>query len=161
MLETRVNFMKKQDLPNFSTKNTKEQILSAYAQALEQLNQKEMTVEIAQKSIEKEQLIEKMEKVSNESIVADLGITKPKVISQFYALSGSLLVEFKKLIDIQIAIAFENQHLREVYGIKEKEALTKELTALSDQPTKQVQDIACKAIESSSQQYIYQSSEAA
>ena len=44
---------------------------------------------------------------------------------------------------------------------KERDALTKELTALSDQATKKVEDTACKVIESSSQQYIYQSSEAA
>jgi hypothetical protein len=152
--QNREFFMKKRELPDVSNKNTKEQILADYSQTLGQINQKKMPIEMAQKSVEKRQLIEKVEKVSDESIIAELGIVKSKVINQLDALSGSLLVEFKKLIDIQAVIAFENQHLQEVYGIKE-------LTMRSDQATKQVQDIACKALESSSQQYICQASEAA
>ena len=110
--------MKKQDLPEVSTKNTKEQILAAYEQALEQLNKREVPIADVQKLAEKVQLTDKVTKITNDSIVSELGSLKSKIISQLDTLSSNLLLEFKKLSDIQVAIAFEKQHLEDLYGIK-------------------------------------------
>ena len=64
--------------------------------------------------------------------------------------------------DYEIQLQLKNQHL-ETYlqKIKEQENLIKELTIRADLATKQVQDIACKALESSTQRFVYQASEAA
>lgn len=113
------DFMKKPILPNVSSKNTKEQILEAYTQALDQLQQKEMPLADVQKITEKEQLTERVSKVTNEGIVSELGTLKSEIIRQLDTLSSQLLVEFKQLTDIQAVIAFEQQHLEYVYGIKE------------------------------------------
>ena len=111
--------MKKSTLPNVSSKNTKDQILEAYTQALEQLQQKEIPIADTQKASEKMQLTERVNKITNEGIVCELGTLKSDIIRQLDGLSSQLLLEFKKLTDIQSVIAFEQQHLEEVYNIKE------------------------------------------
>jgi len=111
--------MKKSSLPEVSTKSTKEQILAAYAQALEQLQQKEIPIADQQKAAEKKELTDRISKVTNDGIVSELGTLKSEIIRQLDSLSSQLLVKFKKLTDIQAVIAFEQQHLEDVYGIRE------------------------------------------
>ena len=50
--------MKKQDLPDVSTKNTKEQILAPYSQALEHINQKKAPMAGVQRFAKESQSIE-------------------------------------------------------------------------------------------------------
>ena len=111
--------MKKLSLPEVSTKSTKEQILAAYTQALEQLQQKEIPIADLQKATEQKYLTERISTVTNDGIVSELGTLKSEIIRQLDVLSSQLLVEFKKLTDIQAVISFEQQHLEDVYGIKE------------------------------------------
>jgi hypothetical protein len=99
--------MKKPILLSVSSKNTKEQILEAYTQALDQLQQREMPLADVQKIMEKEQLTERVSKVTNQGIVSEMGTLKSDIIRQLDTLSSQLLVEFKKLTDIQAVIAFE------------------------------------------------------
>ena len=141
--------MKKQILPDVSTKNTKEQILSAYAQAL--LKNQLQDLEVPEKKL----VCPEQHLVTLQQGVEDC----PK----------NLLVAVKETENNLSAVLLKNsefenqlQHKTQalefyLYKIKEKNVLIKELTARSDQATKW----ACKALELSSQRYLYQVSEAA
>lgn len=140
--------MKKSTLPNVSSKNTKEQILEAYTQALEQLQQKEIPIADIQKASEKTQLTERVNKITNEGIVSELGTLKSDIIRQLDTLSSQLLLEFKTLTDIQSVIAFEQQHLEEVYNIKESaQSLAALLQAHAEKEQKLEEELSIKKAE--------------
>ncbi len=110
----------KEKIPELSVKNTKEQILAAYNQALSLLNTKQQdNPENQKKNQEKMSLIESTSKISTETILTDLNSLKLKIIKQIESLSESLLNESAQLHNIREAIAIEQKHLEELYQIKE------------------------------------------
>lgn len=112
--------MTKKEQPVLSTKNTKEQILAAYNEALEKLQQ----VQISSPKEEKQQqdniaIIKKATGESADSILKQLSELKLNAIKQVDVLSDSLLVEFDRLSHLKKAVLLEQRHLEELYGIKE------------------------------------------
>ena len=112
--------MKKTDLPEISPKNTKEQILTAYNEVLEKLNEKQAEVPLETRKREEEKsVVAKAATHSPTTIISELANIKLKSIKQLDGLSEELLGEFQKLSDIRQAISSEQQHLEELYQIKE------------------------------------------
>lgn len=112
--------MKKPELPEISPKNTKDQIFAAYSEVLEKLNEKQAEIpqEIKKKQEEKT-VVTKAAAHSPDAIVSDLSGIKLKTIKQIDVLSEELLGEFQKLSDLRQAIASEQNHLEDLYQIKD------------------------------------------
>lgn len=112
--------MKKTANPEVSTKSTKDQILAAYNEVLEKLNEKqaEIPLEIKKKQEEKT-VVTRSVAHSPDTIVSELSGIKLKAMKQLDGLSEELLGEFQKLSDIRQAISSEQSHLEELYQIKE------------------------------------------
>ena len=112
--------MKKIVHSDVSPKSTKDQILAAYNEVLEKLNEKQTEIpqEIKKKQEEKV-VVTKAAAYSPDTIVSDLSGIKLKTIKQLDALSEELFGEFQKLSDIRQAIDSEQKHLEELYQIKE------------------------------------------
>ena len=112
--------MKKTESPEISAKSTKDQIFSAYNEVLQKLNEKQAEIpqEIKKKQEEKT-IITKAAAQSPDTIVSDLSLIKLKTLKQLDGLSEELLGEFQKLSDIRQAISSEQNHLEELYQIKE------------------------------------------
>lgn len=112
--------MKKESLPEVSIKSTKDQILAAYNQALEKLNEQQIASPQEEKhQQEKEAVVKKASSHSSDSILSDLSALKSKTIKQIDSLSEQLLGEFEKLANVREAISLEQRHLEELYQIKE------------------------------------------
>ena len=112
--------MKKAVSPEVSSKSTKDQILSAYNEVLEKLNEKQTQVpQEAKKKEEQKAVIIKATAHSSDGIISDLSGIKLKTIKQLDVLSEELLEEFQKLSDLREAISLEQTHLEELYQIKE------------------------------------------
>ena len=121
--------MTKKQEPEITTKNTKEQILAAYQQALAQLTQKDVTnnPEANKKQIDEKAIIAKAIQHTSLDIFADLGSLKSNLIKEIDTITQQLVDEFAKLNNVRKAIEIEQKYLDEVYGIKEN---TNALSAL-------------------------------
>ncbi len=112
--------MKKATTPEISPKNTKEQILSAYQEVLEKLNEKQPQIpQETRKKEEEQSVVAKAVSHSSDGIISGLSGVKLKAIKQLDTLSEELLAEFEKLSDLREAISLEQKHLEELYQIKE------------------------------------------
>lgn len=111
---------KKKDLPEVSTKSTKDQILSAYKEVVERLeeNQIQSPLYEKKKSDEKE-IIHKSSQTSLEGIVSHLASLKITLTKNIDGLSEDLVREFDKLSELKQAIEIEQKHIHELYEIKE------------------------------------------
>src|SRR5262249_26026108 len=111
---------KKETSTDISVKSTKEQILAAYHQVLDQLNEKQVASPEEQKKKEEEKaVLNKVNSSSSESIITDLASLKSKAIKQIDAISEELLTEFEKLTNLKEAINLEQNHLQDLYQINE------------------------------------------
>jgi hypothetical protein len=112
--------MMKKPLPDVSLKSTKDQILSAYHEVLEKLKEKPIdSPQVLQTRQEEKTVVTKASAHSPEAIVADLSGLKLKTIKQLDGLSEELLGEFQKLSELRQAVVLEQQHLEDLYEIKE------------------------------------------
>jgi phage protein U len=112
--------MKKQDIVEVSPKSTKDQILAAYNEVLEKLNEKRIaSPQEEKKKQEEEVVVIKATSNSSDTILSDLSTLKSKTIKQIDSLSEQLLGEFQKLANLREAITLEQTHLRELYQINE------------------------------------------
>lgn len=111
---------KKKDFIEISSKNTKDQILSAYKEVIECLEeaQIESPQEEKKKSDERE-VIHKSSQTSLEGIVSHLASLKITLTKNIDGLSENLVREFDKLSELKQAIEIEQKHLYELYEIKE------------------------------------------
>jgi len=111
---------KKKEFSEVSSKNTKDQILSAYKEVVERLeeNQIQSPQEEKKKSDEKE-VINKSSQTSLEGIVSHLANLKITLTKNIDGLSEDLVREFDKLVELKQAIEIEQKHLHELYDIKE------------------------------------------
>lgn len=111
---------KKQIKSEVTIKNTKEQILSAYNDALSTLNSKESgNVQTIQKDAEEQKLIKNVSIQKNDDIFKQAGDLKASIIKQLDVLSEKLLLQQKKFDDLQEAIKIEQDHLENLYKIKD------------------------------------------
>lgn len=104
--------------PEISLKNTKNEILAAYEEALKKM-QTQKTTEPKQVQEEKRQqeTIKKASENTTEGIVNGITTLKLNVAKELDKLSELLTAEFKKLEDIQIAIRLEKHNLEELYQV--------------------------------------------
>jgi len=104
--------------PEISLKNTKNEILAAYEEALKK-NQSQKTTEPKQVQEEKRQVevVKKASENTTEGIVNGITSLKLNVAKDLDKLSELLTAEFKKLEDIQSAIRLERQNLEELYQL--------------------------------------------
>ncbi len=102
-----------------STKNTKNQIIDAYNELLEQIkSEKSDDTKQVSETKEKKEIVKKASENSSENIVKNISVLKILVSSSLEKIEKELESEYKKLSGIQIAIAIESKNLEELYGIK-------------------------------------------
>ena len=104
--------------PEISLKNTKNEILTAYEEALKKM-QTQKTTEPKQVQEEKRQqeTIKKASENTTEGIVNGISTLKLNVAKELDKLSELLTAEFKKLEDIQNAIRLEKHNLEDLYQV--------------------------------------------
>lgn len=106
-------------IEEISTKNTKNEILDAYYELLEQVKQnKKITKQEEKASLEKKAILEKTTGSCADDIVKGLADLKMIINKSFKELEDQLLAENQKLIDLKKAITICNQELEELYEIK-------------------------------------------
>lgn len=107
-------------LPEISARSTKDQILSAYNEVVELLEESEVQSPLEEKKKEDERaIIMKSSQTSLDGIVSHLATLKISLTKQIDTLSESLLEEFNKLSELKQAITIEQNHLQELYKIRE------------------------------------------
>ena len=109
------------DKSQISLKNTKEQILAAYNEALELVRQKsqETPAQIQVKQ-EKQKQVEEVKSTGYEQIInqlSELKLSCTKSIDEFIQTIGR---EFERFNKLETAINLEQQHLESLYAIKEE-----------------------------------------
>ncbi|MEN8235926.1 MAG: hypothetical protein ABFQ95_00020 [Pseudomonadota bacterium] len=105
---------------DISAKNTKNQILEAYEQVVKQLqNQSEKNPQQQQKSVEQRDTLSRATKNSEHAIISNLAELKINLTKQLDHLSEQLVGEFSRLSDLQKSISVEQEHLQNLYGIKD------------------------------------------
>jgi hypothetical protein len=112
---------KKEILEQVSARSTKEQILSAYQEALTKLAEKAKQQDpiIAKQKENEVKIITKVAQNNNETILSELGRLKTSLLKQVDLITEQLVNEFNRFENIQNAIAIEQKHIEELYGIKE------------------------------------------
>ena len=102
-----------------NNKNTKNEILDAYYELLEQVKQnKKITKQEEKSSLEKKAILEKTAGSCADDIVKGLADLKMIINKSFKELEDQLLAENQKLIDLKKAITICTQELEELYEIK-------------------------------------------
>lgn len=103
-----------------SGKNTKNEILEAYNSILEELQKAQTTDPVKTKqTMEQKNIVENAAQISSESVVSDLANLKISLTKLIDSLSEKLTAEVEKFRTIQKAIQFEQNHLQDLYEIKE------------------------------------------
>jgi hypothetical protein len=104
--------------PEISLKNTKNEILSAYEDALKQLQgQKNTEPKQAQEEKRQFEVVKKASENTTEGIVTGITTLKLNVAKELDKLSEQLSSEYKKLEDIQLAMRLEKKNLEELYQV--------------------------------------------
>lgn len=107
-------------IPEISVRSTKDQILVAYNEVLELLEEKQVQSPLEEKRKGDEKtILHKSSQASLDGIVSHLATLKINLTKQIDVLSENLLEEFHKLSELQQAITIEQNHLQELYQIKE------------------------------------------
>lgn len=120
---------KKEIKPEVTIKNTKERILSAYNDALSLLNAKELDdIQNKKQVFQEKDLIKNISSQKNEDVFKQVGDLKVGIIKQLDALSEKLILQQDKFEKLQYAIKIEQDHLENLYDIKDS---TNALSALS------------------------------
>jgi len=103
---------------SINNKSTKTQILDAYEALLKQVSEsKQEKPKQIQEEKKQSEITKKVEHMTNESIVSELGELKNKLGKSLELVESSLFGEFKKLDDIRNAIAVEKQNLQDLYQL--------------------------------------------
>jgi hypothetical protein len=106
-------------IEEISNKNTKNEILEAYYELLEQVKQnKKITKQEEKAAVEKKVILEKATGHCADDIIKGLAELKLIINKSFKELEDQLLTENQKLIDLKQAIAICSQELEELYEIR-------------------------------------------
>lgn len=102
-----------------SDKSTKSQILQAYNEAVAKLKEaKQEDRKIEKKKEEETKIVKQASENSVEKIVNGISRAKIEIMNALDEVSEKLTSEFKKLEELQEAIALESNYLNEIYDIK-------------------------------------------
>jgi hypothetical protein len=120
-----------------STKNTKNEILEAYHEALQKLKEIKKTSKQEQKiTEEKKEIVETASKQTTDDIVTNLAILKLSLVKSLEEIEEKLLSSHKQLTTLQQAIQIQTQDLAEIHEIKvNAETLTALLVAQKEKST--------------------------
>jgi uncharacterized protein YoxC len=104
---------------NINKNSTKNEILDAYSQLLEQLEKKEGQIPEKQQTakIEKE-VVAKAASAPTEMIIKGIADLKSNLASVLEKLEASMTTEYKKFENLQQAIAIESKNLEDLYALK-------------------------------------------
>jgi hypothetical protein len=102
-----------------SLKSTKEQILAAYTEALEQLKKQKLTPVEEKAFSNKAKQVEEIKQYGYERLHGELGQIGSSFSKSLETFSESITNEYAKFLKLQEAIKTEQQHLDDLYSIKE------------------------------------------
>ena len=117
---------KKVDDTEFSMKNTKQELLDAYQEMLQQLHEKEMAqLRPEQKLKEKkeESILKAVAGISADGVIQETNKLKQEIGGMLNKLTDRLAAEVNKFDQVQLAIEIKERELKEIYEI-EKAAAT-------------------------------------
>jgi hypothetical protein len=104
---------------DISVKNTKNEILDAYHEALRKIQEDKKITKQEQKVIEeKKEIVKVASEQTVSGIVKNLAELKLTLVKALQELEENLLTENKKLTTLQEAISIQNKELADLYGIK-------------------------------------------
>jgi hypothetical protein len=104
---------------DISLKNTKNEILDAYHEALEQLKESKKTNKLQERrEQEKQEVVTSASDNTPQGIIKNLANLKLTIVNALEELANQLLVEHKKLSTLQQAIQFQTKELEEIHEIK-------------------------------------------
>ena len=103
---------------NVSNSSTKAQILEAYESVLKKLEEKstDNPKEVQQRK-EAVKTVEAARKNTEDSILSEITLLKGRFVESLDKIQENLVGEYKKLSDIQAAIAIEQKSLQDLYGL--------------------------------------------
>ena len=102
-----------------SSKNTKSEILQAYNEILEKIQEEKAPDRVTEKrKVEEKKIVREATQNSVERIVKDIAEIKLEVGKALDSLEERLITEFKKLTELQKAIEIEKKELEEIHDIK-------------------------------------------
>lgn len=102
-----------------STRSTKNEILDAYNDLLAKLKEQKSVDRKTEKAREEQsKIVEAASQNAPDRIVKALGETKLEIVKALDSLGERLMVEHKKLTDLQRAIEIETNNLHEMFEIK-------------------------------------------
>jgi hypothetical protein len=103
-----------------SLKNTKEQILAAYNEALELVKKKQVTPEQEKVIISKTNQVKEVEEYGYNKLSTQLGQLRSDFLKSLDVFNESVADEYDRFIKLQEAIKIEQQHLSDLYSINEQ-----------------------------------------
>jgi hypothetical protein len=105
-------------MAELSTKSTKNEILKAYNDLMKKVEtQKEDNPKAEKEKTEKNEIVQKASGHSVDKIIKEIASLKLEIAGSLDKVEDSLLTEFKKLREVQEAIAIEKKQLEDLYGI--------------------------------------------
>jgi hypothetical protein len=108
---------------NINKNSTKNEILDAYTQLLEQLENKDSQIpEKSQTAKMEKEIVSSASSAPSELIIKNIAELKSNISSVLDKLEANMTNEYKKLENLQQAIAIESKNLQDLYGIKAQAA---------------------------------------
>lgn len=109
----------KKNTSEISLKNTKEQILAAYQNAMSQVEAKPFDLVLEKQKESALTIVNKATQSNPDNIVSELSMLKGNLMKKVDSLSECMMSESKKLEELRQAINIEKSHLNELYEINE------------------------------------------
>lgn len=124
------------EIKEVSLKNTKEQILAAYTEALEQAKNKQITPMEEKAIITKGKQVEEIKQYGYDKLNNQLNQIGSDFLNSLEVFSHSINSEYEQFTKLQNAIELEQQHLNDLYAIKEN-ANTLSATIIANEKQKE------------------------
>lgn len=107
------------EIKEVSLKNTKEQILAAYNEALEQVKNKQMTPLEEKAIVSKTKQVDEVKQYGYDRLNGQLNQVGADFLKSLSVFSNSISSEYDKFIKLQNTIETEQDHLNDLYVIKD------------------------------------------
>jgi hypothetical protein len=134
------------EIKEISLKNTKEQILAAYNEALEQTKNKQITPLEEKAIITKTKQVEEIKQYGYDKLNNQLNQIGSDFLKSLEVFSNSINSEYEQFTKLQNAIELEQQHLNDLYSIKEN-ANTLSATIIANEKQKEEFEIKMESEE--------------
>lgn len=124
------------EIKEVSLKNTKEQILAAYNEALEHAKNKQITPLEEKTIIAKTKQVDDIKQYGYDKLKNQLNQIGSDFLKSLEVFSNSINAEYEQFTKLQNAIELEKQHLNDLYAIKEN-ANTLSATIIANEKQKE------------------------